>query len=222
VPNFYKTVKTALVELIRDEIIRGKLPPGTHLRLEELATQFNVSTMPIREALQALETEGIINVLPHKGAFVVQLSAEELVDIYEMRSTLESMATKIAVRKLNASNLQQMLEYLEKIDQINDIAQLTKLNADFHSTLYAVSQRSHLCEMITRLRYRTHHYMYAFISLLNSENQDKSQKEHYLIYEACRSGRAEDASNLVYNHVLNVGMAIAEYVRSQGKEGFIE
>jgi len=86
--SILRTVKDALVENLRDEIIRGDLVPGQYLRLEEIAPRFDVSTMPVREALRDLEAEGLVTIFPHRGAIVTQLSADELQDIYDIRATL--------------------------------------------------------------------------------------------------------------------------------------
>ena len=73
-----RTVKTSLVETLRDEIIQGDHAPGQHLRLEEIAARYDVSTMPVREALRDLEAEGIVTIFPHRGAVVTKLTAGEL------------------------------------------------------------------------------------------------------------------------------------------------
>ena len=95
-----RTVKDTLVEILRDEIIQGHLAPGQHLRLEEIAPRFDVSTTPVREALRELEVEGLVTIFPHRGAIVTKLSVEELQDIYDIRVTLEEMATRFAVPHL--------------------------------------------------------------------------------------------------------------------------
>ena len=97
------TVKDLLVQQIRSEIIRGNLRPGARLRLRDLADRFKVSTQPIREALSELEAEGLVQAAPRKGAVVTVLTAEELVDLYEIRATLEAMATRTAVPNIRSS-----------------------------------------------------------------------------------------------------------------------
>nr|MBC8316290.1 GntR family transcriptional regulator [Candidatus Desulfobia pelagia] len=83
-----RTVKSGLVELIREEIVRGIYKPGERLRLEDIAAQYEVSTMPVREALRDLEAEGLVMLYPHKGAVVTEMSPEELADIYDIRAFL--------------------------------------------------------------------------------------------------------------------------------------
>ena len=89
------TVKRLLVEQIRNEIIKGNYVPGQRLRLRELASEFSISTQPVRDALSELEAEGLVTSEPRRGAVVTQLSPAELQDIYDIRATLEAMATRL-------------------------------------------------------------------------------------------------------------------------------
>ena len=111
------TVKNVLVQRIRDEIIRGHFSPGERLPLRDLAKQFNVSTQPIRQALSELEAEGLVKSEARKGAFVTSLTPAELDDIYEIRATLEAMATKVAVSHLTDGTLDRLDQLIVEIDR---------------------------------------------------------------------------------------------------------
>lgn len=206
-----RTVKSFLIEELRDDIIRGEYVPGQRLRLEEIAARFDISTTPVREALRDLEAEGLVTIFPHRGAVVTELSADDLRDIYDVRATLEEMATRLAVPHVTEATLNQMLSYIDQMDNhLGELVTLVKLNHDFHVTLYGVSGRSHLCELTSMLRYRTQHYLHAFISHLGG--MPLAQAEHRAIIEACREGEADQAATIIHNHVANVGSAIIEYV----------
>jgi DNA-binding GntR family transcriptional regulator len=209
-------VKEALVETLRDEIIRGDLAPGQYLRLEEIAARFDVSTMPVREALRDLETEGLVTIFPHRGAVVTQLSADELQDIYDIRVTLEEMATRLAVPFLTEATLAELTGLVEQMDShLGNVATLVKLNHQFHLTLYAASGRRHLCEINRNLRLRSQHYLHVFIVEAKSDDLPPTQQEHRAILEACRHGDVEEAAAIVHDHVAQVGRAIIEYVRQR-------
>jgi DNA-binding GntR family transcriptional regulator len=211
-----RTVKGTLVENLRDEIIRGDLVPGQYLRLEEIAARFDVSTMPVREALRDLEAEGLVTIFPHRGAIVTQLSADELQDIYDIRATLEEMATRLAVPFVTKAILAELTSLVEQIENhLGDVATLVKLNNQFHLTLYAASCRKHLCELIRILRYRSQHYLHIFIVELELRHLPQTQGEHRAILEACKRGDAEEASALMRDHVTQAGRAIIEYVRQR-------
>jgi len=209
-----RTVKEALVETLRDEIIRGDFVPGQYLRLEEIAARFDVSTMPVREALRDLEAEGLVTIFPHRGAIVTKLSADELQDIYDIRVTLEEMATRLAVPLMTKATLTELISLVEQIENhISDVATLVKLNHQFHLTLYAASGRRHLCELIRMLRYRTQHYLHLFIVESELGHLPQSKGEHRAILEACKRGDAEQAAALMREHVAEAGRVIVEHAR---------
>jgi DNA-binding GntR family transcriptional regulator len=209
-----RTVKSTLVENLRDEILLGELVPGQHIRLEEIAARFDVSTMPVREALRDLEAEGLVTIFPHRGASVTELSSDDLQDIYDVRAVLEEMAARLAVPHMTEATFNKLLSIIDQMDRhLGELVTLVKLNHDFHITLYSASGRRHLCDLTSMLRYRTQHYLHAFISYLGGMPQ--AQAEHRAIIEACRLGEADRAATLVYNHVSHVGQAIVEYVRQQ-------
>ena len=103
-----RTVKEQLADHLRDEIVRGTFEPGERLRLEDIASRFEVSTMPVREALRDLESEGLVTIYPHRGAVVTELTAEEMEDIYDIRATLEAMATRLAVPRMTESICEEL------------------------------------------------------------------------------------------------------------------
>ena len=204
-------MKTALVEYLRDEIIQGDLVPGQHIRLDETADRFDVSTMPVREALRDLEAEGLVSIFPHRGAVVTQLSADDLRDIYEIRGMLEELGTRLAVPHMTEATLAELTSLIEEMDRhLDEVVTLVRLNHRFHSVLYSPSGRRHLCGFIITLRYRTQHYLRAYIAQLGRMPQ--AQVQHRAILEACKSGDAELAGSLMYDHVVDVGSAIAEHV----------
>ncbi len=209
-----RTVKSGLVERLREEIIRGDLRPGQPLRLQNIAARYEVSTMPVREALRDLENEGLVEVFPHRGAVVRELSLDDLEDIYDIRALLEEKATRAAVPNLTKETLDELTSLVEQMDEhLGDVITEVALNHKFHITLYAASGRRHLCELNRSLRYRTQHYLRAFIDDLGG--MPHAQDEHRTILEACKQGDEEKAATIVHDHVTRVGHAIVEYLRSR-------
>lgn len=206
-----RTVKTALASKLRDDIVRGSFEPGARLRLEQLAKRYDVSTMPIREAISVLESEGIVVTIPHKGALVTKLSSDELREIYEIRANLEKMATLKAVPRMNVSVLEDLEQLIAQMDDAGtDSARFSELNTKFHNCLYACSGKEHLSSLIQSLRHRTQHYLHAYID--NEERFQNAQKEHRKLLELCKLGEAEKAGELMIQHVYKVGLSIANVV----------
>lgn len=215
-PPITRTVRSALAEYLRDEILLGEFNPGQNLRLEEIAKRFDVSTTPVREALSDLADEGLVTIFPHRGAIVTRLSPDDLQDIYEIRATLESMAARLAVPHVNKEILASLESIVEQIDRHpGELATLVKLNHEFHLTLYSASGRHHLCELTKMLRYRTQHYLHAYISDLGGMPQ--AQIEHREVINACRGGDADEVAALIYDHVIKVGQSLVEFVHQQEK-----
>ncbi len=205
------TIKGLLVQQIRDEIICGNFAPGSRLRLRDLAAQFNVSTQPIREALSELEVEGLVQTEPRKGAVVSAFSAAELLDIYEIRATLEAMATRLAVANIRDVDLANLEDLIHDMDRhMGEPVDLVRLNKEFHLSLYQRTGRTHLCELINTLRNRTAHYLHAY--MIDLSGMPLAQDEHIAIVEACKAKDAEKAATLMQQHVMAAGTAIMEYV----------
>jgi DNA-binding GntR family transcriptional regulator len=207
-----RTVKDQIVDLLRDEIIQGAFEPGERLRLEDIASRFDVSTMPVREALRDLESEGLATIYPHRGAVVTELTVDDLQDIYDIRASLEAMATRLAVPRMTESSLDQLTHIVDQMDlQLGHVATLVKLNHQFHTTISSQSGRRHLCELNQALRYRTQHYLHAYMD--DQGSMALAQEEHRAVLDACRRRDAEEAASLVEKHVTEVGRALVEFVR---------
>lgn len=215
-PSIARTVRTALAEYLREAILLGEFCPGQTLRLEEIAKRFDVSTTPVREALSDLADEGLVTIFPHRGATVTRFSPEDLQDIYEIRATLEAMAARLAVPCLSLETLASLQSIVEQIDNHSgELVTLVKLNHEFHLTLYSASGRHHLCDLIKMLRYRTQHYLHAYISDLGGMPQ--AQVDHREVVEACKQGNADQAASVIYEHVIKVGRSLIEFVQQQDK-----
>jgi DNA-binding GntR family transcriptional regulator len=209
-------VKDQLVDRLRDDIVRGAVEPGEYLRLDDIAGRFDVSTMPVREALRELESEGLVTIFPHRGAIVTELTAEDLADLYDIRATLEAMATRLAVPHLTEASLDELARIVDQMDaELGHIAALVQLNHRFHTTLYAPSGRPILCELNHTLRYRAQHYLHAYMA--DSGSMALAQGEHRAILEACRQHDAEGAAGLVARHVAEVGRAVVDYARQRDR-----
>ena len=190
-PKFSKTIKNALVLEIRDEIVRGTFEPGEWLRLESLAERFEVSTMPIREALSVLEAEGIIKIHPHKGAQVTSFDPQELIEIYELRAMLERHATLKAVPRMTSESIAKLERINAQVAELRatfDFASFARLNMEFHTTLYANSGQTHLCETIRTLRSRVQHYLHKYVE--STHNVLVREPDHHRIVELARAGQA--------------------------------
>ena len=215
--SFPKTVKTVLVSQLRDDIVRGIFQPGERLRLEGLADRYGISITPLREAMSTLEAEGIITIQPHKGAVVTSFQADELLSIYEIRATLEKMATMKAAPLLTKANLEHLELLVDQMDVVkDDPARFSELNTQFHSSIYEPAAQKPLFDLIISLRYRTQHYLHDYTD--DQKRLGMAQAEHRKLLNLFAKKNIEKASELMYEHVFKVGESIAKLLRNKELE----
>jgi DNA-binding GntR family transcriptional regulator len=191
-------------DALRDAIIDGEFKPGDRLIEGRLADRFGVSRNPVREALKALDTEGIVEIVPRRGAFVSVLTHAEICEVIELRAALEGLGARLAARRLDpaaAERLPSILKAGEEAEKTGDIAELNRLNDLFHGALAQASSNRYLSNYIRTLRGKTH-WLFAGIA---RERALESWREHAAIMRAVLDRDAEMAELLASRHVTNVG-----------------
>lgn len=149
-----RTITEEVLDRLRDLLLRGVLRPGTRIDQAELASSFGVSTVPVREALLRLQSAGLVELIPHRGVFVSDVSVEELLDIYTTRELLEEQAARLAVRNLTPSDCEELegiTRSMETAANKQRLDELLSLNRQFHFTIYRAAQRRHLLQLIEHL-----------------------------------------------------------------------
>ena len=212
-PNSTLTAKESIVDSLRTDILRGNLKSGQALKQDEIAAQFWVSKIPVREALVQLKTEGLVNFYHNRGAFVSELSAAEADEIYVMRIALETAVLARAIPNLTIAHLKHAEEILNAIDQEENIARWGELNWEFHATLYAPAALPRLMDTIRVLH--TNIARYLVLYLAGMAYQKKSQKEHRAILAACRHGDIEKAVTVLEVHLRGAAEHLVAYLNKQ-------
>lgn len=207
------TSNQTIADALRDEILRGKLQGGQPLRQDEIAAQFGVSKIPVREALVQLKAEGLVNLYPNRGAFVSELSAAEADEIYVMRIALETAALARAIPSLTVADLKHAEKVLDAIDQEENIAKWGELNWEFHATLYAPASLPRLMDTIKTLHVNIARYLVLYLA--GMAYQKKSQKEHRAILAACRNGDIEKAVTVLEGHLRGASEHLVAYLNKQ-------
>jgi DNA-binding GntR family transcriptional regulator len=207
----YMTKAQLAANSLRQAIASGRIRRGQRLRFSELIEDLGVSATPIREALRILETEGLVSMDSHREVRVTEFTAEDALEIYEIRSMLESHATRQAVPKLTAEQIRLLedlhLEMQRGVDA-NDLRDVPELNARWHHTIYAASASKYLHFMIQKLW-----AWFPWDIWLIPERAGKSMDEHEGILEAIRSRDAEKAAEGMRAHILSGRFAVARHLR---------
>lgn len=188
-----------IADALREAILRGIFQEGQSLRQDEIATQFGVSRIPVREALRLLEAEGLVTFHLNRGATVSVLSPAEVQEICEIRSALEVTAIELAIAKLTEPDLEKAAVILEASDRVTDAASWAKLNWEFHATLYAPADRPRLLRMIKTLHTNLDRYVYLYMGQM--DDVERMQKEHYQLLDACQQKDTKAAVKLLKRHI---------------------
>jgi DNA-binding GntR family transcriptional regulator len=172
--------------------------------------------MPVREALRQLEGEGMVSFYPHRGAVVSELSYKEVVEIIEIRISLEVMALRKAFSLLDEEEFRRAEEVLHSIDEEEDlVSRWGELNWRFHATLFAPAERPRLLSIIKAQHTAFERYIRVQLALSDYE---KPQKEHYELLGACRAGEEAAAVDLLTRHIEGTGELLLSHLKSSGAE----
>jgi DNA-binding GntR family transcriptional regulator len=205
-----------IIDRIRNAIIRGDLRAGQQLREAEIAERFNVSRIPIREALSQLEGEGWVTSSPHRGSVVADMSAEDIRELCEIRVDLESRALSLAIPNMDAATLSNAAAILKETESDPHLTGWVERNLAFHCRLYEPARRPRLVTLIRQLHLLTSRYLLMHAAI--RDYRSRGQKEHRALLAACRKGDAKTADRLLREHILEVADLFEGYaqLRSEG------
>jgi DNA-binding GntR family transcriptional regulator len=212
-----RTIQEIVAEALRDAIVTGRLKGGERLHQDGIASRLGVSRMPVREALRQLESEGLVVFTPHRRVSVAALSAEELREIYEIRTALELLALDLAVPRMSPHDLTRLGELLDQMDRVTDPGRWLDLNRAFHRMLYRASGRTRLCALIDSLRGNVERYLRIYVS--GREHRARAQAEHRRIVRACRRRQPAEAKKALRRHLIGTVDQLDAFLRRSGREG---
>jgi DNA-binding GntR family transcriptional regulator len=208
------TTAKAVAERLRDEIQEGSLAPGTRLRQNEIAQRFGVSTTPVREAFAQLQAEGLVRIDPHRGAVVFHPTAEDLIEFYEIREVLESLAVARAIPNLQRDVVKDLGAMIERMRRTDDPRRWLKLNDEFHLRLYASARMPRLLALIENLRDASTPYIYMFVAA--RPPSERANEEHQAILDACVAGDAAAAERAIRMHLDSAAQDLSAFLGGDG------
>lgn len=200
-----------LVDDLRKRILSGEFTNNRLLRQEQLAREYGVSRMPVREALRQLDSEGLVSVEINKGATVSELSVAEIEEIFDLRIALEVDLLRRAIPNMRSIDFEEAQAVLEKLDQAyasRDIAKWGALNGAFHMSLYRPSNRSISLSLVSRLSLQVDRYLRLHISRVGT--MEDGAIEHHTILTLCRKKRVTEALDMLTTHIRRTQEQIIE------------
>lgn len=204
-----KTAVELVLDALRLRILSGALEPGSPLRQEALAEELGVSRIPLREAIRMLSSEGLVEVLPHKGAYVSMLSQDEVREFFELRLQLEPWLLAEAVPRIAGDALDRAGALVARMDAA-DAGAWGALNWQLHETLYAAAQRPTALAIVRGLHEKSERY-FRF-QALNAPIREQAHREHMALVELCRHGQADAAREALARHIADAAAQILAIV----------
>lgn len=184
---------------LREMIINGELQAGERLVERDLAERFGISRIPLREAIQRLEREGLLDIFRNRGAVVRMLSASDVQEIYDMRALLEGDAIFRSVKRLDDETLARAELVHRLLGESGAPRRQGELNREFHALLYSCCGNERLLKAIMELRSQVERYERLQATLL--ADTPSFQVEHEAILQACRERNARGARAMTVAHL---------------------
>lgn len=201
---------------IREGILSGKLAAGSWLKTESIAQELGISRMPIRDALRQLDSEGLVTIRLNRGATVTNLTLDDILELFEIRSVLEGLAARIAATKATESDVVEMEFLIEQMQRAKpERGRWIERHDAVHNYLCGLSGRRELCEQIDRLRARVRPYLLMYS--VTHGDPELPEHEHWRFLAPLRTGNAEEAERIVRAHVMKNGYSIVEDLKRTRK-----
>ncbi len=202
-------LRDVVFNTLREGILTGELKPGERLMEIHLANRLGVSRTPIREAIRMLELEGLVTMIPRKGAEVADISKQDLVDVLEVRRALEVLSITLACERITDEEIEELknaAEEFERCTKTEDATTIAKADVRFHDIILIASKNNRLIQMMNNLADRIFRYRLEYIK--DCDKHMRLIEEHALIMNAIISRDKEKAKEYVETHIDNQEIAI--------------
>ncbi len=199
-----------IASALRTEILHGDLAPGSKLAQVGLAGRFGVSRIPVRDALQILAGEGLIQPLANATAAVTSMSVQELQELYDLREAIEPMTTRIALPNVGRADILFMRKQLGVMAHSTDARAWLAANTEFHAAVYRRANRPRTIELIEQLRHQTDRYIYLHLEGIGQT--EYLETEHEAIFAAVERGDGPLTARLTREHLASAHDHILTYL----------
>lgn len=200
----YMPLRELVFATLRQAILKGELTPGERLMEIQLADKMGVSRTPIREAIKKLAEEGLVTLVPRKGAIVAGISRKMLIDVLQVRMTLEKMAYECAFKNFTDKDL-EALDNAEKLFEAavkdGDLVRITELDEAFHLVIYDAADNDKLSELLHALKENMYRYRMEYSKDVTARKL--LIEEHRLIYQAFAEHNFDMGLETVARHIKN-------------------
>ena len=214
--NEYLPLRDVVFNTLRQAILRGELKPGERLMEIQLANKLGVSRTPIREAIRKLELEGLVLMIPRKGAEVAEITEKNMRDVLEVRKALEELAVQLACEKITAEEIEEMKKAAEEFKMIlksKDITEIAEADVRFHDIIYMATDNQKLILLLNNLREQMYRYRVEYLK--REEAYPQLIAEHAAIIEYISKGEKKAATDVMCKHIDNQVTTVIDVIRTK-------
>lgn len=210
----YLPLRDVVFNTLRQAILRGDLKPGERLMEISLANKLGVSRTPVREAIHKLEQEGLVLMIPRRGAEVAQITEKSLRDVLEVRGALEELAVRLACERMTGQALGELNRAAERFEKTlgsSDITSVAEADVAFHDVIYMATDNQRLIALLNNLREQMYRYRVEYLK--RGECHAQLLSEHQEIIEAITNKEVERAVAVTCRHIDNQVEAVSDTIR---------
>ena len=212
----YLPLRDVVFNTLRQAILRGELKPGERLMEIQLANKLGVSRTPIREAIRKLELEGLVLMIPRKGAEVAEITEKNLRDVLEVRCALEELAVQLACDRMDEDGIKAMKEasaqFCTTLDS-DDMTRIAQADVAFHDIIYAATDNRRLIQLLNNLREQMYRYRIEYLK--KKECYPQLLEEHQTIIDSIESRDKGRATQITGQHIKNQAEAVVDTIREK-------
>ena len=212
--NAYLPLRDVVFQTLRQAILKGELHPGERLMEIKRAERLGVSRTPIREAIRKLELEGLVVMIPRKGAAVANITEKDTKDVLEVRRTLEMFAVEVACDRITPLQFVQLEKAAKEFEDSKgsmDLIRIAETDMKFHEIIYEATQNERLVQMLNNLRENMYRYRIEYLK--DANYYDSLVREHQEILDAVKTGDKARARVCMRDHIDNQQLAVISRIR---------
>ena len=214
--NEYLPLRDVVFNTLRQAILRGELKPGERLMEIQLANKLGVSRTPIREAIRKLELEGLVLMIPRKGAEVAEITEKSLRDVLEVRRALEVLAVQLACEKVTNEEIRELERVAKEFQQVvnsSDITEIAEVDVCFHDIIYTATDNQKLIQLLNNLREQMYRYRVEYLKRDGVFPQLIA--EHEAIIRHIENNEKEKATEVMCRHIDNQVETVIDVIRAK-------
>lgn len=198
----YMPLRDLVFHTLRRAILQGYLKPGERLMEIKLANRMGVSRTPIREAIRMLELEGLVVMIPRKGAQVAKITEKDLRDVLEVRMGLEQLAVKFATQRISDEQVEELFRASRQFGKAvkeDNLTQIAEADVHFHDLVYKASGNDRLIQLLNNLREQMYRYRIEYLKV--SAIRDSLVKEHDILCQKLKERDMDGAREIMESHI---------------------